>query len=133
MILRAIDWNFPGLDNIPSRLPSKPKVRKELNFDEEDGKENQSDNDEDNFAKPFPVPVSRPAAVLKEPSEKEKKSLAQMILMRESLAGLPRASLSGLFRQSLSIAELDRMFEVLFTLKKRVLLTKYLLSFFYFL
>ena len=109
------DWNFPGLDNIPSRLPStKPKVRKELNFDEEDGKENQSDNDEDNFAKPFPVPVSRPATVLKEPSEKEKKSLAQMILMRESLAGLPRASLSGLFRQSLSIAELDRMFEVIY-------------------
>ena len=65
------------------------------------------------------MPVSRPAAVLKEPSEKEKKSLAQMILMRESLAGLPRASLSGLFRQSLSIAELDRMFEVLFTLKKK--------------
>ena len=59
------------------------------------------------------MPVSRPAAVLKEPSEKEKKSLAQMILMRESLAGLPRASLSGLFRQSLSIAELDRMFEVI--------------------
>ena len=72
------------------------------------------------------MPVSRPAAVLKEPSEKEKKSLAQMILMRESLAGLPRASLSGLFRQSLSIAELDRMFEVLLTLKKKFLLTKYL-------
>ena len=118
MILRAIDWNFPGLDNIPSRLPSKPKVRKELNFDEEDGKENQTDNDEDNFAKPFPVPVSK-TTVLKEPSDKEKKSLAQMILMRESLAGLPRASLSGLFRQSLSIAELDRMFEVLLTLKKK--------------
>ena len=30
---------------------------------------------------------------------------------RESLAGLPRASLSGLFRQSLSIQELDRMFD----------------------
>ena len=111
------DWNFPGLDNIPSRLPStKPKVRKELNFDEEDGKENQTDNDEDNFAKPFPVPVSK-TTVLKEPSDKEKKSLAQMILMRESLAGLPRASLSGLFRQSLSIAELDRMFEVIYFFK----------------
>merc|ERR1719228_195301 len=42
---------------------------------------------------------------------KEKKSLAKMILTRESMAGLPRASLSGLFRQSLSIAELDRMFD----------------------
>merc|ERR1719376_815357 len=31
--------------------------------------------------------------------------------MRESLAGMPRASLTGLFRQSLSMAELDRMFE----------------------
>ena len=33
------------------------------------------------------------------------------IMMRESLAGMPRASLSGLLRQSLTMAELDRMFE----------------------
>ena len=103
---------IPGLDNIPTRLPSKPTVRKELNFDEIEEKENkieeeQEDDDDSNFAKPFPVKKSNN----NETSENEKKSLARMILMRESLAGLPRASLSGLFRQSLSIAELDRMFD----------------------
>ena len=33
------------------------------------------------------------------------------IMMRESLAGMPRASMTGLLRQSLTLAELDRMFE----------------------
>ena len=83
---------IPGLDLIPSRLaPSKPQARKELNF--EDDKENKVDDDDDsNFARPLPV---MPAAKLKEPTMKEKKSLAKMILTRESMAGLPRASLSG--------------------------------------
>ena len=102
---------IPGLDNIPTRLPTKPTVRKELNFDEIEEKENkieeEEEDDDSNFAKPFPVKKSNN----NETSENEKKSLARMILMRESLAGLPRASLSGLFRQSLSIAELDRMFD----------------------
>ena len=62
------------------------------------------------FAKPFPVKPKVKAAEV-ENQEENKKSLAKMILMRESLAGLPRASLSGLFRQSLSIQELDRMFD----------------------
>ena len=44
-------------------------------------------------------------------AKKESKSLAKMIMMRESLAGLPKESLGGLFRQSLSLAELDRLFE----------------------
>ena len=92
----------PGLDQLPSRLPRR-EVRKELHFDQEE-KENVDENSKkeefDNFAKPLPVA----------PKE-DKKSVAKMIMMRESLAGLPRASLSGLFRQSLSIAELDRMFE----------------------
>ena len=62
------------------------------------------------FAKPFPVkPKLKTTEV--ENEQENKKSLAKMILMRESLAGLPRASLSGLFRQSLSIQELDRMFD----------------------
>lgn len=79
---------IPGLDLIPSRLPqSRPKVRKELNFEEE--KENN--DDDSNFARPLPV---MPAS-LKEPTMQEKKSLAKMILTRESMAGLPRASLSG--------------------------------------
>jgi len=86
----------PGLDQLPSRLPRR-EVRKELHFDQEE-KENVKEFD--NFAKPLPVA----------PKE-DQKSVAKMIMMRESLAGLPRASLSGLFRQSLSIAELDRMFE----------------------
>ena len=60
------------------------------------------------FAKPFPV---KPKLKATENEQENKKSLAKMILMRESLAGLPRASLSGLFRQSLSIQELDRMFD----------------------
>ena len=93
---------MPGLDQLPSRLPRR-EVRKELHFDQEE-KENVDENSKkeefDNFAKPLPVA----------PKE-DKKSVAKMIMMRESLAGLPRASLSGLFRQSLSIAELDRMFE----------------------
>ena len=92
----------PGLDQLPTRLPRR-EVRKELHFDQEE-KENVEQNKKevfDDFAKPLPVG----------PKAEEKKSLAQMIMMRESLAGLPRASLTGLFRQSLSIAELDRMFE----------------------
>ena len=85
---------IPGLDIIPSRLPpSKPQVRKELNF--EDDKEN-TDSDDSNFARPLPV---MPTALLKEPSIKEKKSLAKMILTRESMAGLPRASLSGKYKK----------------------------------
>ncbi len=100
----------PGLDLIPNRLPRQtklpvPQVRKELNFDDDENKEN--DDDSSNFAKPLPPP-----AAFKEPvTQAEKKSLARMILTRESLAGLPRASLSGLFRQSLSVAELDRLFD----------------------
>ena len=62
------------------------------------------------FAKPFPVKPKLKATEIGNEQE-NKKSLAKMILMRESLAGLPRASLSGLFRQSLSIQELDRMFD----------------------
>lgn len=52
------------------------------------------------FAKPL-SPYNRP----------EIKSRAELILMREGLMGLPRESLSALLRQSLSKAELDRMFE----------------------
>ena len=79
---------IPGLDQIPTRLPRK-EVRKELHFDQEE-KENK---DFDNFVKPLPVGVP------KDPKTKEdNKSLAKMIMMRESLAGLPRASLTGLFR-----------------------------------
>ena len=44
-------------------------------------------------------------------AEEEKPSLARMIMMRESLVGLPRASFSNLYKQSLTPAELDRMFE----------------------
>ena len=73
----------PGLDQLPSRLPRR-EVRKELHFDQEE-KENLKEFD--NFAKPLPVA----------PKE-DQKSVAKMIMMRESLAGLPRASLSGLFR-----------------------------------
>ena len=107
---------IPELDNIPTRLPSRPNVRKELNFDaeiEENDKENNKEIDSDGdsvFAKPFPVKPKLKATEV-ENEQENKKSLAKMILMRESLAGLPRASLSGLFRQSLSIQELDRMFD----------------------
>jgi hypothetical protein len=99
----------PGLDNLPTRLPKSQVsqgARKELNFEEAEGdKENNKARDFE-FAKPLPVQLPS-----KEASTEEKKSLAKMIMLRESLAGLPRASLSGLFRQSLSIAELDRMFD----------------------
>ena len=92
---------IPGLDLIPSRLPQrKPEARKELNFEEATEDSNNKENDEhvtddsSNFAKPLP-----PSMVFKEPTTTaEKKSLAKMILTRESMAGLPRASLSGLFR-----------------------------------
>ena len=91
---------IPGLDQLPTRLP-RPEVRKELQFDQDEKENQQKNEDFDNFAKPLPVAAKKD----------EKKSLAKMIMMRESLAGLPRASLTGLFRQSLSIAELDKMFE----------------------
>ena len=44
-------------------------------------------------------------------AQKQQRSLAELIMMRESLAGFPRESFSVLFRQSLSGAELERMFE----------------------
>ena len=50
-----------------------------------------TDDDDSNFARPLPVMPAK----LKEPTIQEKKSLAKMILTRESMAGLPRASLSG--------------------------------------
>lgn len=90
---------IPGLDGF-ARIAKKPQIvkvgaRKELDFE----KLEEEENKDFEFAKP------------KAPAVLDKKSLAKAIMMRESLAGLPRASLSGLFRQSLSLAELDRMFE----------------------
>jgi len=96
----------PHLDKNPLRRSFLPKpvagpkktttARKELNFEQPDFE----------FAKPKAPPIpTHPQSVAKQ------KSLAMKIMMRESLAGMPRASLSGLLRQSLTMAELDRMFE----------------------
>ena len=43
--------------------------------------------------------------------KQEVQSRAELILMREGLMGMPRESMSALLRQSLSRAELDKMFE----------------------
>ena len=54
------------------------------------------------------VNFAKPLSPFKAADEKSK---AELIMMREGLVGLPRESLSALLRQSLSKAELDKMFE----------------------
>ena len=125
----------PHLDKMNTFIP-RPKVsslhsktkyaRKELNFNEGfqapvahqlKGKQkmnrNADSNGEDSFDFVKPLDVGDTAAPSKNKSSNktETNSLAKMIMMRESLAGLPKESIGGLFRQSLSLAELDRLFE----------------------
>ena len=61
----------------------------------------RGENDSFEFAKPL-SPFQQ---------KQEVQSRAELILMREGLMGMPRESMSALLRQSLSRAELDKMFE----------------------
>ena len=126
----------PKIDNLTSMIPqhcnvSKTgitnNVRKELNFHDgsktimnkqqkHDSKSGISSNGQANgdsfdFAKPFDIEEGDNRLSNMFNKQKDSKSLAKMIMMRESLAGMPKESIGGLFRQSLSLAELDRLFE----------------------
>ena len=112
----------PHLDKVGSLIPrpltfsqksSGKFARKELDFNagfqSVEGLVNPKGDDSFEFAKPLDVgnrELSNNAA-----KSRDTASLAKMIMMRESLVGLPRESIGGLFRQSLSLAELDRLFE----------------------
>ena len=125
---------IPQLDNMSSLIP-RPKnlrpihARKELNFNEgfqapiitkklgSDQSKDSACNKSFEFVRPLelkPNNVPNRADFISSNDAKEQKehnSIAKMIMMRESLVGLPKESIGGLFRQSLSLAELDRLFE----------------------
>ena len=125
---------IPHLDNMSSLIP-RPKTlrpihaRKELNFNEgfqapiitkklgSDQSKDSACNKSFEFVRPLelkPNNVPNRADFISSNDAKEQKehnSIAKMIMMRESLVGLPKESIGGLFRQSLSLAELDRLFE----------------------
>ena len=125
---------IPQLDNMSSLIP-RPKnlrpihARKELNFNEgfqapiitkklgSDQLKDSACNKSFEFVRPLelkPNNVPNRADFVSSNDAKEQKehnSIAKMIMMRESLVGLPKESIGGLFRQSLSLAELDRLFE----------------------
>ena len=94
---------IPGLEDHGSRFGvgggSKQTVAKKSLFAADAAK-----NDSFEFAKPL-SPFER------QPPRQELQSRAELILMREGLMGMPRESMSALLRQSLSKAELDKMFE----------------------
>ena len=54
---------------------------------------------------------AKPLSPFERQPRQELQSRAELILMREGLMGMPRESMSALLRQSLSKAELDKMFE----------------------
>ena len=119
----------PKIDKLTSIIPQhcNVNVRKELNFNDgsktimnkqqkHDSKSGISSNGQANgdsfdFAKPFDIEEGDNRLSNMFNKQKDSKSLAKMIMMRESLAGMPKESIGGLFRQSLSLAELDRLFE----------------------
>ena len=88
---------IPGLDKGFNRL-AKMTAKKTLFEEEEEDETRRKESFE--FARPL-----SPAG------PGQQKSKAELILLREGLAGMPRESMSLLLRQSLSKAELDRMFE----------------------
>ena len=89
---------IPGLEGLGNRFGVGGGAKKSL-FAADKG---QKDSFE--FAKPL-SPFERPQP------RQELQSRAELILMREGLMGMPRESMSALLRQSLSKAELDKMFE----------------------
>ena len=114
----------PNIDKLNNLIPKSlqilendatnhNKIRKELDFNDEYKKPvSQQKSDESfDFAKPFDVQNIDNRLSNMFGKSKDTKSLAKMIMMRESLAGMPKESIGGLFRQSLSLAELDRLFE----------------------
>ena len=120
---------IPKIDSLNTLIPQPiqaNRVRKELNFNEgsqnpvtqhksasESGMHYNTLKQEESFDFVKPLNVGNEDNRLSNMFGKTKdtKSLAKMIMMRESLAGLPKESIGGLFRQSLSLAELDRLFE----------------------
>ena len=93
---------IPGLEGLGNRfgVGNRPTVAKKSLF----AADKADKNDSFEFAKPL-SPFERQQPRL------ELQSRAELILMREGLMGLPRESMSALLRQSLSRAELDKMFE----------------------
>ena len=90
---------FEGLGN-SFGLGRQGAAKKSLFAEKSDA---TSKNDSFEFAKPLSPFERQP--------RQELQSRAELILMREGLMGMPRESMSALLRQSLSKAELDKMFE----------------------
>ena len=122
--LKSLNPN--SLRLLENDISNHNKIRKELDFNEgykkplfqEKAKEGldlnsngQKHAEAFNFAKPFDIQEIDNRLSNMFSKQKDSKSLAKMIMMRESLAGMPKESIGELFRQSLSLAELDRLFE----------------------